>query len=341
MQRPILDPTFMADPEPAKGPKSKRRRFAWVWKAVVKIWNILILDPLGRRQKVRIEDGKLWERILRSLTYRLALVPVLLVIFLVTLILAATHPGRTAVGADPLAFGVHYDPVSFLTSDNVKLEGWLVPALDARDVIKEGEKALHKQSPAVVLVHDFAGSRQQLLPLVKPLHDHGFVVLLVALRGGQSLTGDAQTFGLKEAMDVQAAVDLLRRRAFVDPAKIAVVGTGTGANAALLAMKKDPSISALVLSGPIDGFDEAFARRIGENHAWLPPLRTLFRWTFQVMYSVDAEDLKLRNFNTQMAGRRVLMMDAKRGLLAQSAVRDVQHFLASRMGASQSVAGAR
>ena len=99
MQRPILDPTFMADPEPAKSPKSKRKRFAWVWKAVVRIWSILFLDPLGRRNKVRIEDGKLWERILRSVTYRLALVPVLLVTFLVALILAATHPGRTAVGA--------------------------------------------------------------------------------------------------------------------------------------------------------------------------------------------------------------------------------------------------
>jgi predicted alpha/beta-fold hydrolase len=256
-------------------------------------------------------------------------------------VLAATHPGRPTVGADPLAFGVHYDPVSFLSEDNVKLEGWLVPAFDAKDVIREGEKALQKRWPAVVLVHDFAGSRQQLLPLVKPLHERGFVVLLLALRGGQSLTGDAQTFGLRESMDVTAGVEMLRRRAFIDPSKIAVLGTGTGANAALMAAKKDKSLAALVLSNPVDGFDSAFARRVGENHAWLPPLRTMFRWTFQVMYSVDAEDLNLSNYKDLMAARPILLMPSHREILEPTAIRDVEQFLAARMGLPDVVAHAK
>ena len=341
MQRPILDPTFMADPDPGKPKPSKLRRFKWIGKLLMKLWQLLVLNPLGRKRQVRIEDGRPLERFFRAFVYRLALVPVLLVMFLVALVIAATHPGRPSVGADPLAFGVHFDPVSFLSEDNAKLEGWLVPAFDAKDVIRDGEKALHKRAPAVVLVHDFAGSRQQLLPLVKPLHDRGFVVLLLSLRGGQSLTGDAQTFGLKESMDVHAAVEMLRRRAFVDPGKIAVIGTGTGANAALIAARKDTSISALVLSKPVDGFDQAFARRVGEHHKWLPPLRTLFRWTFQVMYSVDAEDLNLKNYKDLMALRPVLIMDSKREILHKSAIRDVEQFLTARMGLPDAVAGGR
>ncbi len=336
MQRPIMNPTFLNDQDSAPSP---RRGTLWVLvKAIYKLGRFLVMEPFTRRQRLRIEDGTRWQRFLRGLIYRMALVPVLLVAFLTLLVLAATHPGRTTVGADPLAYGVYFDPISFLSDDGAKLEGWLVPAVDARRVIEEGEATLQKKSPAVVLVHDFAGSKQQLLPLVRPLHDRGFVVLVVALRGSGALTSDAQTFGLKEELDVKAAVDLLRRRSFVDANKIAVLGTGTGANAALLAARKDPAIAAVVISNAIDGFDDAFARRVGTDHMWLPPLRTLFRWTFTVIYSVDTEDLNLRNFQEMTTQRPVLVMDSKRELLSPSAVRDVQTFLAARMGLPDAVA---
>ena len=69
---------------------------------------------------------------------------------------------------------------------------------------------------------------------------------------------------------------MLRRRAYVDPAKIAVVGVGTGANAALIMARNDPALAALVAAGPVDGFDSAFANRVGSDHRWLPPLRPMF-----------------------------------------------------------------
>jgi len=134
---------------------------------------------------------------------------------------------------------------------------------------------------------------------------------------------------------------MLRRRAFVDSGKIAVLGVGTGANASLLAAKKDPQLAALVLSNPVDGFDSAFARRVGENRSWLPPLRTMFRWTFQVMYSVDAEDLNMSNFKELIAARAVLIMPPQRELLDPSAIRDVEQFLSARMGIADRVAHAK
>ncbi len=330
MQRPIMDPTFLNDPTPVRHPR--HRRLWALLKAIAKLGKLLITDPLSRRQRVRIEDGTPWQRFFRGLIYRLALMPVLLVIFLVLVVLAATHPGRIAPGADPVAYGLYYDPVSFLADDGVKVEGWLVPAVDAKRVIDEGEAVLQKKSPAVVLVHDFAGSEQQLLPLIRPLHDKGFVVLALATRGSGSLTGDAQTFGLRESLDVKAAVDMLGRRAFVDATRIAVLGTGTGANAALLAARNDPAIAALVISNPIDGFDQAFARRVGANHIWLAPLQTMFRWTFQIMYSVDTDDLDLSSYHDLIAQRPVLMLDSRRELVSPRVVRDVEQFLASRIG---------
>jgi pimeloyl-ACP methyl ester carboxylesterase len=300
---------------------------------------VLLFNPLGHKPHFRAEEGSRLSRIVRGLTYRLAFVPVLLVLFLTALVFAATHPGRSVVGQDPLAYGVYYDPVNFLSEDGAHLEGWLVPVLDAKRVLSEKENILGKRYPAVILVHDFAGSRQQLLPLIPPLHRAGYIVLALNLRGTASLSSEAQTFGIKEAMDVRAAAEMLRRRPYVDPARIALIGVGTGANAALIEARNDPSIAAMVLSDPEDGFDQAFAARVGPDHVWLPPLRNLLRWTFQVMYGVDTSDLDMANYSKLLESRPVLMTDGRTGLLEPSALPGVQHFLRKHMG--EQVATAR
>ena len=274
-------------------------------------------------------------------TYRLAFAPLLLVIFLTAVVLAATHPGRSIQGADPLSFGVYYDPVNFLADDGAHLDGWLVPVIDAKRVLEEKELVLGKHYPAVVLVHDFASSRQQLLPLVQPLHDAGFVVLVMNLRGAGSLSGEAQTFGIREATDIKAGVDMLRRRSFVDPARIALIGMGTGANACAIAGRNDPSIVALVLAAPVANFDEAFADRVGPEHTWLHPLHNLFRWTFETMYGVDASDLDMKNFAMLIEQRHVLMTNDRQRLMDLTYIHGVQNFLEKYLGDQVASASAK
>src|SRR5258705_296311 len=82
---------------------------------------------------------------------------------------------------------------------------------------------------------------------------------------GASRTPKAQTFGLDEAMDVNAAVEYLRHRPFVDPNRIGVLGVGTGANAAMIAANRDPRIAALCLSDPLASPSDAIIRYIGPN----------------------------------------------------------------------------
>jgi len=263
------------------------------------------------------------------------------VIFLTALVFAATHPGQTSVAADPLSYGVYYDPVNFLSDDGARLEGWLVPVLDAKRVLEQKDLIIGKRYAAVVLIHDFAGSRQQLLPLVKPLHNAGFVVLAMNLRGTTGMAKEAQTFGIKEALDVKAGVEMLRRRAFVDPGKIGLVGIGTGANAALIAARNDPAIAALVLSAPVEDFDQAFATRTGSDRGWMKNLRTLFRWTFQTMYGVETSDLELSSFTPLMQSRHVLMTDGRQGLTQPAAVRAMQKFLDKHLNDASVASSAR
>jgi alpha-beta hydrolase superfamily lysophospholipase len=198
--------------------------------------------------------------------------------------------------------------------------------IDAKRVLEEKEAVVGKHYPAVILVHDFTASREQLLPLVQPLHDGGLVVLALNLRGAGSLAGDAQTFGIREALDIKAAVDMLRRRSFVDPAHIALVGIGTGANACMIATRNDPSIAAMVLAAPVANFDQAFSDRVGD-HKWVAPLHNLFRWTFETMYGVDASDLDITNFAKVIEQHHVLMTDQRQRLMDRRYIHGVQNFL--------------
>ena len=329
MQRPVMNPNFAL--ESSNAGKARKSRFEWLWKIFRFIGRLLTATPFGKPKQFRNEEGTRISRLVRGLTYRLAFVPILLVGFLSALIFGATHPGRDAGASDPIKVAVYYDPVNFVADDGVRLEGWLIPVIDAKRVIAERDQILNKRYPAVVLVHDFAGSRDQLLHLAEPLHKAGFVVLAMNLRGASASSNDAQTFGIREAHDVKAAVEMLRRRPYIDPTRIALIGIGTGANACMIAARDDAALNTLVLSAPVEGFDRALANRIGSHHQWLPYMQSLLRWTFQVMYGVETSELDLKNFTSVLQARHVHMTDGRPGLLEPNAARGVQKFLSKHL----------
>jgi pimeloyl-ACP methyl ester carboxylesterase len=207
--------------------------------------------------------------------------------------------------------GVYYDPVTFLSGDGTRLEGWIVPVLDARKVVEQKEAALARKEPAVVLVHDFGRSRQQMLPLIRPLHDAGFVVLAINLRGSGASDIACQTFGLKEASDVEAAVELLRRRTYIDPGRVGVIGIGTGANAALIAAQRDPNVAAVVLQDPITQSAEALDHHLGATQPWLRWLDPLCKCSFEISCGVDLDELNISRYHPMMIIRPVLLMDTQ------------------------------
>lgn len=311
MQRPVMNPMFMEEkeaPRPRRKPKLLQRVWGWTraglkWVARIFFTKVFQTD----RARLRVEDGTPVQRFIRGLLYRLAFVPVILAIFVVTLVFAVTHPPHySTADADPTLQGVYYDPVNFVSEDGTRLEGWIVPVFDAKRVLEEKERTLHKKYPAIVLVHDYMGTRQQMLPLVPALHDAGVVVLVVGLRGTGPSMGTGQTFGLKEQMDVRAAVDFLRRRSYVDASKVSVMGLGTGANAAVGAAAQDANIACLILDRPIESFEQAMMNRLGHKQQWLSVLMPLFRYTFEAMYHVDADQLTSSSFASVTATRPTL-----------------------------------
>jgi pimeloyl-ACP methyl ester carboxylesterase len=292
MQRPIMNPSFVEEDDGS----SPKVRWKIPWRLLIKPFKvalaILLADPFARlRNKgLKIDEGTAFSRAARALLYRLAFVPLILALFAIALVYASTHPMTGPSQMDPMTVGIYYDPVSYSSEEGVRIDGWMIPAIDARRVLEEKDKVLRKTHPAVILVHDFAGRIQEMLPLIRPLHDAGFVVLAINLRGCGTSTDVGQTFGLTEVADIKAGVDLLSKRAFVDKSEFAVCGVGTGATAALLAAEADPRIKALVLSEPVLDSEMCTHRLVPQNY-WISWLEPLCKWTFEIGYQVDIDEL--------------------------------------------------
>lgn len=290
MDRPVMNPNFF-DEEPAQAAKLGLR-LAHLIKTIARgICSLLLWRPfvLVSRQT---DASPTWARILRGILYRLAVVPFILAGLVAAFVWHGSHPAAPPVASDPTSLGLHYDPITILSQDGVRLEGWIVPVLDARIVLEEKDRALNRTYGAVVLVHDQGMSPAQMLPLVRPLHNAGLVVLGIGMRGTGTFEPVGQTFGLREAADVNAAVQMLRRRQYIDPQHIGVLGVGSGATAALLSMENDPAIATVVLQNmPTDA--ESALRRIGPRSDWLAFLRPLCRRVFETAYEVDLSDLSL------------------------------------------------
>ena len=344
MQRPVMDPLFLLhDPEAEKA--GKRFRVPWhlLWRTLRGLrWCLakLLSSPLRWRAAARAatdRDG-LAARFVRGALYRLLFAPSLIALAVTVLVFCGTHPLPGSPGGDPSSRGVYFDPVSFCGEDGTPLQGWLVPAVDARRVLEQKDRLLRARHPAVVLAHDFGRSPSQLLPLLAPLHEEGFEVLVVGLRGVGSILPSGQTFGLNESKDVEAAVRFLRGRASVDVKRVAVLGVGTGANAALLAGERDAAIGTLVLADPVGDAREAVARYVGPDRWPLRWMQPLCKWGFEIGYRVDADEIRLGNFQKAMDSAGTFCAEgavAEDGTLAPEFVRLAAEFCRARLRPDQ------
>jgi pimeloyl-ACP methyl ester carboxylesterase len=338
MQRPTLNPTLFEDrfePQPKK-PRSRRWliMLKWSWRIVRLVGKVLLSNIFRPKNAIVVEEGTRTTRILRAIGYRAAFVPVLLTFVVAALVFAATHsPTPVSPSRLPDTLNLYYEPVSFVTPDGQRLEANLVPVLTAKTVLEQKDKALRQKHPAVVLVHDVDATWEQMVPMVMPLHDAGFVVLILSTRGAVSSERSGQTFGLREATDVEAAVEMLRRRPFVDENKVTVVGRGAGANAALMAFARDEkkSILAVVLDGPLNSSQDILDHFVkGTMLGWMKPL---CKWGFELAYGVDAEDLNLDRYRDTLAERPHLKFDRIPGpgsCLSSTELKTVIHFLKSQ-----------
>jgi pimeloyl-ACP methyl ester carboxylesterase len=308
-----MDPTFVPDVIDAKRrhvPMGKWLRKAGNW-----FWTWLFTNPLAIRKPgdvpVRFPVVKV---AIRMVVFWSILLPLMLASVVLLTVYMGTHPSPQPIVAEPSSQGVYFESTTLKSTDGMELAGWLIPAIDARRVVEEKDRTLRLSHPGVVLVHDYGHTMQQMLPLVKPLHDEGIEVLVLGLRGSGTGSNSAQTFGLNESKDVMAAVDLMRQTAFVDGNRIAVIGVGTGANAALIAASRANNIRALVLADMLLNSNGIVAARLTPGEPWLTWLRPVCRRVFEMQCGVDIEDLDSGRYPGLLKAKTALVLPGQEGI---------------------------
>ena len=99
-------------------------------------------------------------------------------------------------------------------------------------------------APAVVLVHGFKSSREEMVGYARFLNAGGYGVLLFDTHGCGRSDGATIGLGATEPRDISAAVAAVATR--TGAAKVAVLGISLGAGAAILAAAGDRAIGAVI-----------------------------------------------------------------------------------------------
>jgi len=185
---------------------------------------------------------------------------------------------RLAPLLTPGAAGLRYRAFR-LPSEGADLAAWYVPRAGAR--------------AGIVLCHGHNDCRTQFHPLLRPLHEAGYALLLFDFRSMGLSGGSVCTYGYREQEDVLAALAWMRGEAGLQ--RVGLLGYSMGGATALLAAARDPGVEAVVT-------DSAFARledMVEQKFFYLPPRvrgpvsrsvrHWATRWAGDIIGEVDPE----------------------------------------------------
>jgi uncharacterized protein len=171
---------------------------------------------------------------------------------------SAGVPAPGAIGLD----GV--EPVTFGTTDGLRLNGWFMAAASPRATI--------------LVFNGNAGNRAHRASLAEAFRRRGFQVLLIDYRGYGGNPGIPTESGLAE--DSLAARRYLISRADVDASRVIYFGESLGAAVAVgLAARHPPA--ALVLRSPFTSMAD-----VGQHHYPILPVRLLLRDRFDAINQI-------------------------------------------------------
>lgn len=132
----------------------------------------------------------------------------------------------------PEDFNLHYDDIYFLTSDNVRINGWFIPSQDANYTL--------------LFFHGNAGNISHRLEKIIFFNGLKLNVFIIDYRGYGKSRGKPREKGLYT--DAQASYEYLVEKYKIDPENIILYGESLGSAVAIdLALKV--KVRALILEG--------------------------------------------------------------------------------------------
>lgn len=148
----------------------------------------------------------------------------------------------------PLSFLLNsYENLSFTDKAGSEHEGWLLVGL--------------KGAPVIILCHGYNSNRSELLSLGTVLRENHFNVYLFNFQGSKGKQGYSN-LGVRQAEDLLAAIATVTQRTGINPHRVGLFGTTTGAYAALAAAQSSPLVKAIVVDAVYEHPDEMFLTQI-------------------------------------------------------------------------------
>lgn len=148
-----------------------------------------------------------------------------------------SHRCKLLDGQDPLhTLAVAYEAVRIPTSDGLTLDGWFIPERNA--------------SRTIVICHGAGANKGNFIWFYPALSQGHCNVLFFDFRAHGASGGRVTTWGVRERLDVLAAVDWLKRKRPEQARTIIGLGSSLGALALALAAAEEPRIDAIVLDSP-------------------------------------------------------------------------------------------
>lgn len=173
--------------------------------------------------------------------------------------LLGIHPPRFKTNDDPKRYGLDYEEVSFQTEDGLTLRGWFISAAsDSLEPGGPGEMMAWNTCATIMVGHGYPFDKANILRHALFLHPR-FNLLLFDFRYFGESEGAYTTAGLLETRDVEAAVEYLKDRSEVDPARIGAMGFSMSAAAFFLT--RHPDIQAIVADSPYASLEGVIARQ--------------------------------------------------------------------------------
>ncbi len=157
----------------------------------------------------------------------LTLICLFFVLIPFTVSIYAIKSANSEVGATP----PNAKQVSFVTEDNIKLQGWYV---------------LPQNGKVIILVHGSGNSRENMRPYIEFLTEHEYGVLAFDMRGHGESEGKTNRFGWESDKDIKAAVNFLKDK---EVSGIGALGLSLGAESLLASAKDNPDIKSIVAEG--------------------------------------------------------------------------------------------
>jgi alpha-beta hydrolase superfamily lysophospholipase len=193
----------------------------------------------------------------------------------------------------PDALGLTWEPLECYTDDGLCLKGWAITPAAPR--------------ATVALFHGLRQNRAQTLDRMALLAEAGYRCVAFDHRAHGESAGRRTTFGFREARDVTAVLDLVRRR--WPGQRRAALGISMGAAALCFAAPQVRELDAVILESLYHDLGTTFTNRIGSRFpAWFRRFRRGVIWVTERRLGLRLRQVAPVEYIGQLAPAPVLLV---------------------------------